>query len=117
MAIITVTHSLPVIVVAVGLGGIAGGPLNPLLVTIRHERIPVAMRGRVFSTFSAIASGTQPFGLLVVGNLVERIGLGPTVLAIAAGELAIGIGLIFVPAMHELGTPAPARAEPAAVAG
>jgi hypothetical protein len=88
-----------------------------LLVTIRHERIPVAMRGRVFSTFSAIASGAQPLGLLVGGNLLERIGLGPTVFAITVGELVVGIGLIFVPALRELDAPAPARPEPVAVAG
>ncbi|MGI8855935.1 MAG: MFS transporter [Thermomicrobiales bacterium] len=117
MAIITVTHSLPVIVVVLAVGGIASGPLNPLLVTIRHERIPVAMRGRVFSTFSAIASGTQPLGLLVVGNLLDRIGLGTTVLAIAVGELAVGVGLLFVPALRTLGAPSSAHPEPATVAG
>ncbi|HEY7907375.1 MAG TPA: MFS transporter [Thermomicrobiales bacterium] len=117
LAMIILTHSLPLIVVALGLGGMASGPLNPLLVTIRHERIPVAMRGRVFSTFSAIASGAQPLGLLVGGNLLERIGLGPTVFAITVGELVVGIGLLFVPALRELDAPAHAHAEPAAVAG
>jgi MFS family permease len=117
LAIIGITHSLPLIVIALGLGGMASGPLNPLLVTIRHERIPVALRGRVFSTFSAITSCAQPLGLLVGGNLLDRIGLGPMVLAIAVGELAVGVSLIFVPALREMDAPAPARPEPVAVAG
>ena len=117
MAIIVFTPSLPVIAVVLGLSGVATGPLNPLLVTIRHERIPVAMRGRVFSTFTAIASGTQPLGLLIAGNLLDRIGLGPTVFAITVGGLAVGIGLIFVPALHELDPAAHAHREPVAVAG
>jgi MFS family permease len=116
LAMIGITRSLPLIVIALGLGGMASGPLNPLLVTIRHERIPVAMRGRVFSTFSAITSCAQPLGLLVGGNLLDWIGLGPMVLAIAAGELALGIGLLFVPALHQLAAPAPAHPEPAIVA-
>jgi zinc transporter ZupT len=77
----------------------------------------VALRGRVFSTFSAITSCAQPLGLLVGGNLLDRIGLGPMVLAIAVGELAVGVSLIFVPALREMDAPAPARPEPVAVAG
>lgn len=115
LAIIVVTTSLPVLVSVLFLMGICAGPLNPLLVTIRHERIPVEMRGRVFSTFSAIANGAQPFGLLLVGNLIERIGLRATVLAMACGALAIGIGMLFIPALHEMDAPRPAHRDTAAV--
>lgn len=104
LAIIVVTPSLPIIAVALGISGIFGGPLNPMLVTIRHERIPTAMRGRVFSTFSAIAQVAQPLGMLVVGYLLERIGLPTTVIALSLGELTIAVAFFFVPALHDLDT-------------
>ncbi|MDQ6907829.1 MAG: MFS transporter, partial [Chloroflexota bacterium] len=85
------TTSLPLIVGALALGSIVSGPTNPLLVTIRHERIPQALRGRVFSTFSAIASVAQPIGLAVGGFAVEAFGLKGTILALTLAELSLGI--------------------------
>lgn len=75
------------------------------------------MRGRLFSTFSAIASGMQPLGLLVGANLIERIGLGPTVFTITVGELAVGVGLLLVPTLRDLGMPSSVYHGPVTVAG
>lgn len=106
--ILVLTTSLPLIGVVFALTSIVAGPTNPLLVTIRHERIPVGLRGRVFSTFSAISQVAQPLGLLLVGTLLDRIGLPTTVIALMLLEVALGIGMIFVPALHEMDAPAPA---------
>jgi predicted MFS family arabinose efflux permease len=81
--------------------GIVGGGLNPMLVTIRHQRIPPGLRGRVFSTFSAIASGGQPLGAGLGGTAVERLGLVPTALLLGACAQLVGVGLVFVPALSE----------------
>ena len=94
--------SLPVTIGALFIGGIAGGPLSPLLVTVRHERIPVALRGRVFSTFSAISVAAAPFGLVLVGHAIGEIGLSVTLLVMAICYQAIGIGMLFVPAFHQM---------------
>ena len=83
------------------LGSVIGG-LNPMLVTIRHQRIPTELRGRVFSTFSAIASGAQPLGMVLGGVSVDSIGLVGTVLILAALSQLVGVGLIFVPVPREL---------------
>ncbi|MDQ2786089.1 MAG: MFS transporter, partial [Chloroflexota bacterium] len=69
------TTSLPFIAVILAIGSIFAGPTNPLMVTIRHERIPQALRGRVFSTFSAITAVALPFGLAVGGFAVQAFGL------------------------------------------
>ena len=82
--------------------GLVGGGLNPMLVTISHQRIPADLRGRVFSTFSAIASGAQPLGMALGGTAVDRIGLVPTVLLLGACAQLVGVGLLFVPALKEL---------------
>lgn len=96
------TTSLPLIAGVLALGSILAGPTNPLLVTIRHERIPRALRGRVFSTFSAIATAAQPVGLAVGGFAVEAFGLKGTVVALTLAEFALGIAMLFTPALHEM---------------
>jgi hypothetical protein len=71
-------------------------------VTIRHQRIPADLRGRVFSTSTAIASGAQPLGMALGGGAVDTVGLAPTVLLLGACSQVVGVGLLFVPALHEL---------------
>jgi len=87
--------------------GVTGGPLNPLLVTIRHERIPLELRGRVFSTFSAITTVAIPIGMIVQGTLIERIGLHQTIFALAVSYQVVGLGLLFVPALRAMDRPFP----------
>ena len=96
------TTSLPLIVGALAVSSVVAGPTNPLLVTIRHERIPRALRGRVFSTFSAIATAAQPLGLAVGGFAVQAFGLHGTIVALTLAELALGIAMLFMLALHDM---------------
>lgn len=100
--ILIFTTSLPLIAGALALGSVLSGPTNPLLVTIRHERIPQALRGRVFSTFSAIATAAQPLGLAVGGFAVEVFGLKGTIVTLTLAEFLLGITMIFIPALHDM---------------
>jgi MFS family permease len=93
---------LPILVVVVATIAVVGGPINPLLVTVRHERIPPALRGRVFATFSSLAMLAQPAGLLLGGLLVEAVGFRPTVLLLATAAQFVGLALPFVPALREM---------------
>lgn len=93
---------LPLLIVAFAVIAAIGGPINPLLVTVRHERIPPELRGRVFSTFSAVAMLAQPAGLLLGGVLIEAIGFRPTVLLLAAACQLLGVALVFVPALRQM---------------
>jgi MFS family permease len=92
----------PVLAGVLAFSGLVGGGLNPMLVTIRHQRIPAEMRGRVFSTFTAIASGAQPLGMALGGVAVDSIGLRPTAIVLATCAQLVGISLFFVPALREL---------------
>jgi MFS family permease len=94
--------SLPWLLVLAALDGIISGPINPLLVTLRHERTPIELRGRVFSTFSAIAQAAVPLGILFAGLALESVGMQPTTLAIAACTLLVGVAMLFVPAFREM---------------
>ncbi len=100
--ILTLAPPLPVILVVLAISGIVGGPINPLLVTIRHERIPTQLRGRIFSTFSAIAQVATPLGIVLAGFFIDGIGLGPTILMVALCAQIVGVAMLFVPAFHEM---------------
>jgi len=94
--------NLAVIMAGVVVGALVVGPLNPLLVTVRHERIPAELRGRVFSTFSAISQVAAPLGMLLAGLSIEHLGLRGTILAIAILSQTLAVGMFFVPAIHRL---------------
>ncbi len=99
--------SLPLLMAGLFAGGVAIGAVNPLLVTIRHERIPPEMRGRVFGAFSAVATGAQPLGMIAGGFLIEGIGFRPTTIILATLGQALSVALLLVPILHELdGLPA-----------
>ncbi|MGH9175419.1 MAG: MFS transporter, partial [Vicinamibacterales bacterium] len=64
--------------------GIGAGPLNPILMTISQERIPPELRGRVLGVITSLAWIAIPVGRLGSGLLIERIGLIPTLVVVAA---------------------------------
>jgi predicted MFS family arabinose efflux permease len=85
--------------------GAISGQMNPLLVTVRHERIPAELRGRVFSTFAAIAKAAEPIGMILLGLLLERSGLNSSIFLVGLGYLILGVVLIFLPSLKEMDRP------------
>jgi MFS family permease len=100
--IFLVSPGIALIVAAFVVVGLVAGPLNPLMVTVRHERSPAELRGRVFSTYSAIAMAAQPVGVLVAGQLIDGIGFDPTVLLLALATQAVGVVALILPAFRRL---------------
>lgn len=100
--VFVISPSVAMIIAAFLVAGFVAGPLNPLMVTIRHERSPAQLRGRVFSTYSAIAMAVQPLGILVAGNLVGGVGFQPTVLMLAIGSQLLGFAALIIPGFHHL---------------
>ena len=82
--------------------GFVMGPINPIMVSIRHERSPLAIRGRVFSTYSAIAMAAQPLGVLLAGNLIDAIGFDPTMLLFASLAQLLGLAALMIPGFKRL---------------
>lgn len=93
---------MPVLLITWAIAGFAAGPLNPIMATIEYERIPANMRGRVFGTMTAGSYLAIPVGMLLVGFLLERIGIQWTVLAMGACYLATTLSLIVNPAIREM---------------
>jgi len=111
--VFTISPPLALLVTTFLFVGIFSGPLNPLMVTIRHERSPEALRGRVFSTYSAVSMAAQPFGILIGGILIDRVGVTPTVVILgSAAQLCGLIALLAIPAFRQMDAlrPRPASA-------
>ncbi len=80
---------LGVISIVLFLVGTVGAPLNPILMTVRQERVPIEMRGRVFGTFTALAWLAIPAGMLVGGFMVDALGLRQSLIAIGIAYLLV----------------------------
>jgi len=97
---------LPVVLVVFLVTGFVSGPLNPLLVTVRQERIPPEMRGRVFSTFSAVAQIAQPLGMAAGGAAIEVFGFTPAVVALGTAMLLLALALTRLRVLRQMERPA-----------
>ena len=110
--VLVINPSLPLLMGGLFAGGASIGAVDPLLVTIRHERIPPELRGRVFGAFSAVAMGAQPLGMILGGFLVEGIGFQPATIVLATLSQALGVVLLAIPVLRQLDRP-PHRLESA----
>jgi MFS family permease len=96
-----------VLVTCFALGGLLDGPINPLLVTVRQERIPVTMRGRVFASTSAISQVFPPISIPLAGLGIEHFGLTRTVVVFALFALVAGVLLAVHPVWKRMDETAP----------
>jgi MFS family permease len=101
-AVFLVSPPVLLLVAVYALVGFLLGPINPIMVTLRHERSPLEIRGRVFSTYSAIAMAAQPLGVLVTGNLVDGIGFNPTIAILTGAGLALGVSSLLLPGFRHM---------------
>jgi MFS family permease len=103
--ILTTLPSLPVTVLLMTSVGFIVGPLNPIIMTVIQERAPAEMRGRVFGTLTAGAYLAVPLGMVLVGYLVEWVGIRATLFVQAACYLIVTLSLLFNPALREMDQP------------
>jgi MFS family permease len=82
--------------------GLFSGPINPILSTLEYERIPVALRGRVLGTITAIAWIAIPLGVLLGGYLLEALDVRVVLLIIGAGYLVTLISFLLNPALRRM---------------
>lgn len=99
---LAIQPAFPILLGVTAFMGFITGPINPLMVTIRHERIPLSMRGRVFATYSAIAQLASPLGIVVGGFAIAGLGFHPTVIALALAVQFLAIGMFFVPSLRKM---------------
>lgn len=75
--------------------GLIQGVTNPLVATVRFERVPVELRGRVFAALGTVIGVAPPIGILVAGISTDRIGLPATALGLALLAQLLAV-LVFV---------------------
>jgi MFS family permease len=85
---------LLVVVLAGLLGGLAAGPINPILETLVQENTPPQLMGRVFGAFLAFAQAGIPVGAAIAGLAIEQAGLIPTI-ATAGIVYVVFLALMF----------------------
>ena len=71
---------LPVQLAVTAVAGLAAGSLNPIIGTLKLERVPAGVRARVYGVIGAAAWAAMPVGALAAGWAVELVGLTPTLL-------------------------------------
>ena len=74
-------------------------------VSVRQSVTPDHLQGRMNATMSFIAAGSVPLGGLLGGGLGEMIGLRPTLVLAALGEMLAVLWLIFSPMRSLHGQP------------
>jgi MFS family permease len=66
---------LPVVLLVLGLSGLAAGPINPLIQAALFGIIPVPLRARVLGALSAGVASAMPVGSALAGWGVDALGL------------------------------------------
>lgn len=93
---------LPAVIVTLTIVGCLGSPINILLTTIRQERVPPQLRGRVFGMMMAVNNLTVPLGVVVAGRVLQQTGLRPTLLIVAGCYLPLMAALFWLRAFQGL---------------
>ncbi|MER8018261.1 MFS transporter [Streptomyces griseoluteus] len=78
--ILTADVPLWCVAVVIGLGGLGGGFINPIIGAVTYERIPPDMMGRAQGIGDAITWAGIPLGGLLAGAVVAGTGLVPALL-------------------------------------
>jgi MFS family permease len=100
--VVALAPPLWVILLTFGLRGCLTAPFNPIEMSIMQERVPSELRGRVFSTNTALSWALLPLGFVASGALVEYAGVTWTLLAMASAYAAATLWLLATPALHEM---------------
>lgn len=92
----------PVAVGVMVIMGLAGGPPNPILMSIRQEQVPLPSRARVFGTTTALAFVAIPFGQLAGGYLSEWLGVKTAITVVAIIYLSAVVSFLFNPMLRDM---------------
>jgi MFS family permease len=94
-----------VLLLLLGLTGIASGPLNPVFAAVKFARVPHSHRGRVFGAIAALAQVAMPVGTLAAGILLDLLGLTTAVLVLGVAALVITVQPLIFPLWREFDAP------------
>lgn len=100
------------IAVGMALAGVGSGLQGPVVQVLLTERVPDAVRGRVFGLYSALASVASPIGLGLMALLLVGAPLQAGAVALSAAWVAVAIWAIAHKGINRaVGAAAPATTE------
>ena len=82
---------LPALLAFGFVAGVAYGPINPIGNVALQERTPDRLRGRVLGLSTSIAYAAGPAGYLLVGPLVEKLGVRGAFLLLSGGLVVVAV--------------------------
>jgi len=91
-----------VLLVVSAVAGFCIGPVNPLLSTVEYERVPSALRARIFGTITAGAMVGMPLGGLLSAACASWIGLQGSILLFGACYFVATMSLLVNPAVRAM---------------
>jgi MFS family permease len=71
------------------LAGFAAGAINPIIGTVKLERVPAGMRARVYGLVNAGAWAAMPLGALGAGFAAEQFGVTATLFALGCAYILV----------------------------
>lgn len=98
----------PALLVLGFLTGLFFGPVNPITSVALQERAPDRLRGRAVGILTSLAYAAGPIGFLLVGPLIDLVGLRATFVALALVLVAVAVATPFARSLRELDAAAPA---------
>jgi MFS family permease len=97
---LALTPPLPIMVAAAAVSGLIFGPINPVAASVIQDHTPPEMLGRAFGALTALAQAGIPIGAVLVGVLIERAGLIPTIVGMGILYVAATLALSLNPALR-----------------
>ncbi len=85
--------------------GLLYGPINPIANLVLQEAAPPHLLGRAIGVLTSLAYAAGPVGFLVVGPVIELVGLRPTFLALALILVGVALAAPFVSSLRGLDAP------------
>ncbi|MFE0653594.1 MFS transporter [Streptomyces sp. NPDC059534] len=99
------TDTTAPLLVAMALGGLGAGVLNPILGAVFYETVPEELRSRVGSASTASVLLTTPLGGLAAGLLVERTGITTALLTVGALYFLATLSPVILPSWRGMDAP------------
>lgn len=109
---LALTPPRAVVLAALLLMGLAAGLVNPTMSTVTQQRVPAALRGRVFGLLTATSFAAIPLGRGIAGVLAGSIGLSWVYAGIAVAYVISFVATLTLPAYRLLDTRAPQHEYP-----
>jgi MFS family permease len=82
--------------------GVVAGTGTPLYHTVRQERTPPELRGRVFASVAAAEAAVVPPAVLLAGYVVDAFGLRAALVVFAAGNTIYALLKLAIPAARQI---------------